>query len=74
MQVTEEQIQIASDNFSAEVLIFLQKLKRKCKCSKFESLLLGRAIIHRLLDNLSEDSLKEFEEFLARVREGQIPL
>jgi hypothetical protein len=50
MQVTEEKMQIASDNFSAEVLVFLQKLRRKCKRSKFESLLLGRAILHSLLD------------------------
>jgi len=74
MEVTEEQFCRAKDALSSEVTIFVHRLRQKCNCSNFEALVLTRAIIHSLLDNLGKDSLQEFEQFLAQVREGKIPL
>ena len=74
MQPTEEQLLRATSNFCAETTKFISDLARKCDCNQFEALLLGRAIIHSLLDNLGSESEQEFKEFLAKVREGKIPL
>ena len=74
MEPTQKQFLTATRELDAETTKFVLDLSQKCDCSHFEALLLGRAILHSLLDNLSSNSLEEFKEFLAKIREIGIPL